>query len=446
LHGYWRGVSPELGKKVGLNVTNIIPRPSRSLLTLEPQLGWDPVSLWGVGLLSSETDLAKFYKYLHTPLLEAGVDGVKVDVQSGVSAAGGRVGGGPHVARLYTNAMEESVSERFVAENGAANCINCMCHSTENLYRYRSTSVARASDDFYPTRPESHTVHLVNVAYNSLFIGEICLPDWDMFHSKHESAGLHAAARAVGGCPVYVSDSPGNHDPELLRKLVLPDGSVLRANLPGRPTRDCLFADVATDGETALKVWNANANGGVLGAFNVQGVAWNFKTHENEVVDRDPDPVTATVKPHDIETLRYHAGPFAAWRHQSAGLDFLLSGESSIVTTLAHRDWEIFTVVPLQVKDGIMWGPVGLVDMLNSGGAVRDSSRLQRTPSSSSSAQFSCRGPGRFVGFTNRRPSKVVVSGKEVEFLHDKAQCELSIMLPAEMAGGGPHQVTVEWA
>ena len=44
------------------------------------------------------------------------------------------------------------------------------------------------------------------------------------------------------------SDKPGNHNFELLKKLVLPDGSVLRAQLPGRPTRDCLFADPARDG------------------------------------------------------------------------------------------------------------------------------------------------------------------------------------------------------
>ena len=43
------------------------------------------------------------------------------------------------------------------------------------------------------------------------------------------------------------SDKPGNHKFDLLRKLVLPDGSVLRAKLPGRPTRDCLFADPARD-------------------------------------------------------------------------------------------------------------------------------------------------------------------------------------------------------
>lgn len=61
-------------------------------------------------------------------------------------------------------------------------------------------------------------------------------------------------ARAVSGGAVYVSDKPGQHDFSLLRKLVLPDGSILRALLPGRPTRDCLFADVLRDRRTLLKV------------------------------------------------------------------------------------------------------------------------------------------------------------------------------------------------
>lgn len=45
------------------------------------------------------------------------------------------------------------------------------------------------------------------------------------------------------------SDKPGQHDFNLLKKLVLPDGSILRAKLPGRPTRDCLFSDPARDGK-----------------------------------------------------------------------------------------------------------------------------------------------------------------------------------------------------
>ena len=79
-------------------------------------------------------------------------------------------------------------------------------------------------------------------------------PDWDMFPSKHPAAPAHAAARAVSGAAVYVSDYPGQHDFGLLKKLVLPDGSVLRAQLPGRPTADCLFTDVLRDGTSLLKV------------------------------------------------------------------------------------------------------------------------------------------------------------------------------------------------
>lgn len=44
------------------------------------------------------------------------------------------------------------------------------------------------------------------------------------------------------------SDKPGHHDFNLLKKLALPDGSILRAKLPGRPTKDCLFSDPARDG------------------------------------------------------------------------------------------------------------------------------------------------------------------------------------------------------
>lgn len=51
-----------------------------------------------------------------------------------------------------------------------------------------------------------------------------------------------------------MSDRVGHHDFGILRRLVLPDGSVLRCQQPGRPTADCLFADVARDGKTVLKV------------------------------------------------------------------------------------------------------------------------------------------------------------------------------------------------
>lgn len=463
LHGYWRGISSELGEKIGIDVTQVYPKATNHLLKLDPQAEYDPPSLFGVGMITKEKDLKTFYEHIHAPLVEAGIDGVKIDVQSGVTAAGSGVGGGPHVARLYTQAMEESVSKNFASqENGAINCINCMCHSTENLYRYQVTSVARASEDFFPHRPESHSVHLVNVAYNSLFLGEICLPDWDMFHSLHASAELHAAARSIGGCPVYVSDVPGQHNTTLLKKLVLPDGSVLRAQLPGRPTRDCLFADVGKDGTTALKVWNLNKAGlGVVGAFNVQGVAWNFNTHENEVLVETAPPVTASVKPFDVEPLRNQKGEFAVWEYKQRSLHRLASGDETIQVTLPHHDWGIFTIAPIQTTETIRWAPIGLGDMMNSGGALKRIGQLEQTLVKDETSQdswrhtttadISVRGPGRFVAYCQPAPSSIIIDdgrgsiSSTLQFTHDSKSGLLSFELPNESADKHPHELSIVW-
>ena len=53
---------------------------------------------------------------------------------------------------------------------------------------------------------------------------------------------------------MYVSDKPGNHDFQLLKRLVLSDGTLLRCTQVGRPTLDTLFEDVSRDEKTLLKV------------------------------------------------------------------------------------------------------------------------------------------------------------------------------------------------
>ena len=78
------------------------------------------------------------------------------------------MGGGARLAASYVTALEASASARFSNE-----LIHCMCHSTENLYQYRGTNLLRAADDFYPNEPASQPAHLANVAYNSLFLGEM---------------------------------------------------------------------------------------------------------------------------------------------------------------------------------------------------------------------------------------------------------------------------------
>lgn len=99
---------------------------------------------------------------------------------------------------------------------------------------------------------------MVHCAYNSLWMGNVIQPDWDMFQSTHPCAEFHAASRALSGGPIYISDSVGNHNFDLLKALVLPDGSILRCQFYALPTRDCLFEDPLHDGKTVLKIWNLN--------------------------------------------------------------------------------------------------------------------------------------------------------------------------------------------
>jgi hypothetical protein len=121
-------------------------------------------------------------------------------------------------------------------------------------------------DDFWCTDPSGDPngtfwlqgCHMVHCAYNSLWMGNFIHPDWDMFQSTHPCAEFHAASRAISGGPIYVSDAVGKHNFELLKSLVLPDGSVLRCQYYALPARDCLFEDPLHDGKTLLKIWNLN--------------------------------------------------------------------------------------------------------------------------------------------------------------------------------------------
>ena len=104
------------------------------------------------------------------------------------------------------------------------------------------------------------------MAYNSLFLSHFGTPDWDMFQSTHPDAELHAAARAISGGPVYVSDAPDAHSAALLRSLVLPDGSVLRCEHGAKPTRQSLFDDPNADGTFRRPAYFEQVPAGVVAA------------------------------------------------------------------------------------------------------------------------------------------------------------------------------------
>ena len=376
LFGYWGGLHPDEPGVARFEPKMTRPKHTPGVLTVEPSQAWDPITLGGVGVAPPER-LAQFYRELHAYLAAAGVDGIKVDGQAVVGGLGGGVGGGPALARRLHEALEASAATHFPT-NGL---INCMCHSSENILNFSGSALARVSDDFYPTNRASHTVHIANVAYNSVFMGEIAVPDWDMFQSHCGEAGaMHAAARAVGGCPVYVSDAPGTHDFRLLRQLVFPSGRVLRARLPGRPTRDCLFANVCRDGTSALKIWNRNERGGVVGCFNIQGAAWSRAKGVFVFNAEEPRAVVAAVAPEDVEGAETSSDReptdddvFIVRAHRSRAMR-RMKKDARWRLAMEPKHWEVFTVAPVERVGDVEWTPVALDQMLNGGGAVREAS------------------------------------------------------------------------
>nr|CAB3497751.1 unnamed protein product [Digitaria exilis]CAB3504028.1 unnamed protein product [Digitaria exilis] len=429
--GYWGGVKPSAEGMEHYESSLAYPVQSPGVMGNQPDIVMDSLSVLGLGLVHPRKVLS-FYDELHSYLASCGVDGVKVDVQNIIETLGAGHGGRVSLTRAYHHALEASVARNF-PDNG---CISCMCHNTDMLYSVRQTAVVRASDDFYPRDPASHTIHISSVAYNTLFLGEFMLPDWDMFHSLHPAAEYHGAARAIGGCPIYVSDKPGNHNFSLLKKLVLPDGSVLRAQLPGRPTRDCLFADPARDGATLLKIWNVNKCSGVVGVFNCQGAGWCRVTKKTRVHDAAPGTLTGTIRAEDVDAIADIAGPgwdgeVVVYTHRSGELIRLPKG-ATLPVTLKVLEFELFHVSPVMAvaSTGVSFAPIGLLDMFNSGGAVERCEAHAAVQEAAAVVELKVRGCGRFGAYCSRRPVRCTLDAAEVEFSYDDDTGLLVIDIP----------------
>ncbi|KAL9230064.1 hypothetical protein vseg_005457 [Gypsophila vaccaria] len=428
--GYWGGVKPDGAQTEHYESKLAYPKTSPGVQSNEHVEYADnslvTMTKNGLGLVNPEK-VFRFYDELHSYLASAGIDGVKVDVQNVLETLGAGHGGRVSLARKYHRALEASIGRNF-PDNGI---ICCMSHNTDNLYSGKRAAVVRASDDFWPKDPASHTIHIASVAYNTIFLGEFMQPDWDMFHSLHPMAEYHAAARAVGGCSIYVSDKPGQHDFNLLRKLVLPDGSILRAKLPGRPTRDCLFSDPARDGKSLLKIWNMNDYTGVIGAFNCQGAGWCKVGKRNLIHDEQPGTVTGIIRANDVNYLYKIAdagwtGDAVVYAHLTGEVVYLPQ-HASLPITLKAKEYEIFTVVPAKkLPNGVLFAPIGLIKMFNSGGAIKG---VKYESERNDVVSMKVQGCGLFGAYSSIRPKKIFIDEEETGFEYEETSGKLTLAL-----------------
>uniref|UniRef100_A0A0A9BIS3 Galactinol--sucrose galactosyltransferase n=1 Tax=Arundo donax TaxID=35708 RepID=A0A0A9BIS3_ARUDO len=428
LLGYWGGVQATSYAMKNYNPKLVYPVQSPGNVANLRDIAMDSLEKFGVGAIDP-AKIYEFYNDQHSYLSSVGVDGVKVDVQNMLETLGHGFGGRVALTQQYQQALEESIARNFKANN----LICCMSHNSDSIFSALKSAVARASEDFMPREPTLQTLHIASVAFNSLLLGEIFIPDWDMFHSKHESAEFHGAARALSGGGVYVSDKPGVHNFSVLKKLVLPDGSILRAKYAGHPTRDCLFNDPVMDGKSLLKIWNLNNFSGVIGVFNCQGAGnWVWPVKETAHVPTTIN-ITGHLSPSDVESLEEIAGD--DWNGETAAYAFnscslsRLQTHQTLEVSLSTMTCEIYTISPIKVFSGVVqFGPLGLINMFNSGGAVDDLTCA--ADPSATTIHIKCRGPGRFGAYSATTPELCRVDEEEVQFSHTEDDGLLAFDLP----------------
>ncbi|KAL7100656.1 hypothetical protein ACP275_08G008800 [Erythranthe tilingii] len=441
LCGYWGGLRPNVK---GLPEAKVIaPKLTPGLETTMEDLAVDKIVNNGVGLVPPEF-VDQMYEGLHSHLESVGIDGVKVDVIHLLEMVCEDYGGRVELAKAYYKALSSSVKNHFKGNGVIASMEHCndfMFLGTEAI------SLGRVGDDFWCTDPSGDPngtfwlqgCHMVHCAYNSLWMGNFIHPDWDMFQSTHPCAEFHAASRAISGGPIYVSDTVGKHNFQLLKSLVLPDGSILRCDYYALPTRDCLFENPLHDGDTMLKIWNLNKFTGVVGAFNCQGGGWSREERRNKCAAEHSRRVSSAAGPADVEWKHgtnpisvEGVGKFAMYffREKKVVISNL---SDTIDVSLEPFNFELITVSPVKFLAGssVQFAPIGLVNMLNTGGAIQ--SLVYND--GAATVEIGVKGTGEMRVFASEKPVACKVNGKSVNFVYEDDMVITQVPWPNTSSG-----------
>lgn len=423
LCGAWGGVRPG---STHLNAKIIPVKVSPGLDGTMSDLAVVKIVEGGIGLVHPD-QAGDFYDSMHSYLSEVGITGVKVDVIHTLEYVSEEYGGRVELAKAYFKGLSNSLSKNFKG-NGL---ISSMQQANDFFFLgTQQISMGRVGDDFWFQDPNGDPmgvywlqgVHMIHCAYNSMWMGQIIQPDWDMFQSDHCCAKFHAGSRAICGGPVYVSDSVGGHDFDLIKKLVYPDGTIPKCQHFALPTRDCLFKNPLFDQKTILKIWNFNKYGGVIGAFNCQGAGWDPKEQRIKGYSHCYKPMVGSVHVHDIEwdqkietAQMGKAEEYVVYLNQAEEFLLVTPKSDAVQITIQPSSFEIYSFVPIEkLGPTIKFSPIGLTNMFNSGGTIEDVEYISGPVETS--VKIKVKGGGNFLAYSSGSPKECYLNGVEVDF------------------------------
>ncbi|KAF3931897.1 Alpha-galactosidase [Dactylella cylindrospora] len=197
--GYWNGVSPSGWIARNYRLRNV---GNGSIYVVD------------------KSDIGRLYDDFYRFLSNNGITAVKADTQCLLDERLPSWDKGD-LFPAYLAAWRTAASKYFGTR--AISCMSLVPQIlfTNHLYPTLPKFTLRNSDDFFPHTPNSHPWHIFANAHNAIFTSRLNVTaDWDMFQTKHDWAGYHAAARCLSGGPVYITDDVGSHDISIVKKVV----------------------------------------------------------------------------------------------------------------------------------------------------------------------------------------------------------------------------------
>jgi hypothetical protein len=182
-----------------------------------------------------------------------------------------------------------------------------------------------------------------------------------MFQSSLPVYGsLHAAARCLSGGPLFITDSPGNHNAELLAQMCASSLSGALVALQPHGMARALNPFLGYNDKHLLCMRNYHGALGAprssyfFGIFNVSQTAVTELVPLNDLIEEDGEILLTAAR---------------------TGLPKLLSKEEArdafLMEDLQPGDWEVWTATPVFEMAGIKLAVVGLMGKITGAAALR---------------------------------------------------------------------------
>ncbi|MBC8151737.1 MAG: alpha-galactosidase [Bacteroidetes bacterium] len=395
LDGYWNGIDPAsaLGQHYRGQLFSWVQRQS--------PVGTD-ATLKTYHFIRPDSDsLATFFDTWHRYLKGEGFDFIKLDNQLVTERMAVNTYPIMNLSEAIHRAIYRSVDRHF---GGAA--INCMNMTADAYLNFGNSPVARAVEDYFPAskgktynlEEGNAAAHVLQAVYNALYFAQMVIPDFDMFESHHPDAVFHALARTLNNGPIYLTDTPGRQNFDLLNRITFADGKSIRATTPLLPTEDCLFQVQAP---RLFKTYSFAGSAGLLGLFNAA----------------DADGVTGSFRPADVAGIQ--GEQFAVFDYFSGRVTRATRNQAFPVR-LSRLGYQLHYVVP--VNRG--FAAFGLTNKYNAPATIVGEAWTGKQ------VRVDLYESGTFSAYAAKAPKRVVLpGGKAVPFTFERNR--LTVVMPA---------------